>query len=518
MVKNKYLKLFILGLSLVVSCLMVFERPVQASTNDKVLLVYDSQNKTQRAEKKLDALQRSLTSMNLKVKTLSQADYKSGMLDRSYLGVITMINWKEVGLTNQQFIQDRRQFNGIKLHIGQGLNQDEAAGLGGQVRKIYRQQFSLENNGNEQLLPFSESITVLDDLPAEAEKIGTLATQQTDQKSYAFGVINGKNGYLPFFRNDGLSMMTEILTIGKLFHRVGKYQPLLTFNNVTPYSNLKILDQLSRYCYKNEIPFAISTTSVSQNTDLDAFDRYTAALRDVENRGGIVFLNAPEVSSADNSGTVLDQKFSTYLVSLSRHQVFPVGVSAQGYWNQDKVFRNNLLKYASHWLMLPDQGEISHVEADDEALSTQTSYFAMKLSSLKEVKKSSTMSFAIPTSLTISLPDSQTNVQMVKQELNRSQLTWYDPIDDHLQTEIETPSTLLQYKFGNYFINGKEQDIKNNNTIVKKFDDGKPKAALTGYFKVQGNVFMIFFVIVTIVLLIFIFIGQRVYWNRFRRK
>lgn len=487
---------------------------VQAAENNRVLLVYDSQNTSTSADKKIDTLQRILTSMNLRVKTVEQSDYKKGELNQNYQGVITMINWSKLGLINQQFISDRNKFSGIKLHIGQNLATSEIKALGGSSQKLYQQQFILKNNGREQSLPFSNSMTVLDKVSG-AEQFGTLATQQTDQKNYPFGIINGQSGYLPSFQTNGLSLMLEIQLVGKLFQRLGSYHPLLTFTDVTPYSDLRLIDKLSLYCYRREIPFAISTTSVSQNTDLQAFGRFTTTLRNVEGRGGIIFLKAPEISSANDSGTLLNQQFSTFIVTLAQHQVFPVGVSANGFWNQDQVLRGNYLQYANHWLMLPNQGTTNFVKQDNKAQTAQESFFALPVSATSNDE----IEFSIPTALTIPLPNSNKQLAKVKRKLRRLKFDWYDPVDDDLTTKIKTPSSLLEYKHGNYYANGKQEEVQISNSLLnKQFKDGKPKAALTGYFKFQGHIFMAFFVIVTIVLAIFIYLGQKVYWNRMRRK
>lgn len=492
---------------------------VQASTtNNHVLLVYDSQNTATGAAKKIDTLQRSLTSMNLQVKTVDQSKYKKGELNNHYLGVITMINWRELGLINHEFISDRAKFSGIKLHIGQNLSQSEIKELGGSVQKLYRQQFNLKNNDNEQLLPFINTMTIVNKTE-KAQQIGTLVTQQSNQQNYPFGIIKEKAGYLPFFDTSGLSLMLEIQLIGQLFHRVGTYQPLLTFTKVTPYSDLRMIDELSRYCDKNGIPFAISTTSVSQNTNLKAFNRFTATLRNVESRGGIIFLNAPEVSSTNNSGTLLSQQFSTYIVTLSQHQVFPVGVSAEGFWNQDQVLRTNFLQYANHWLMLPSQSQPNFVKQDNDAQAAKESYFGMSMSSLKKKSNTSDIQFSIPTALTIPLPNTDKDLATVKRDLQRNDFAWYDAVSDGLTTKIETPSSLLEYKYGNYYANGKHEEVQiSNSSLNKQFGDNKPKATLSRYFKVQGHIFMTFFIIVTIILLVFIYLGQKVYWNRMRRK
>ena len=63
--------------------------------DNRVLLVYDSQNTVEQGEKKIDTLQRMLAGMGLKVKTVKEGEYQKGELNRSYQGVITMINWKQ---------------------------------------------------------------------------------------------------------------------------------------------------------------------------------------------------------------------------------------------------------------------------------------------------------------------------------------------------------------------------------------------------------------------------------------
>lgn len=518
MFKRKVSLVFLIIASIML--LFTFPQKVDAASNNRVLLVYDSQNDVKNDKVNIDALQRSLTSMNLQVKTLQQSDYKKGMLNNKYLGVITMVNWRQVGLTNQAFIQDRDNFSGIKLHIGEELTQTEISQLKVQVKKIYQQQLILTEGHDQETLPFKQSITVITKTEDSGHQVGVLSSQQANQKKYPFGYINGKQGYLPFFSNEGLSLMVQTKMIAQLFSRAGKYQPLLTITNVTPYTNLATLDKLSLFCYKNEIPFAISMTSVSENTEMKAFSRFTAVLRNVENRGGIIFLQTPTVSSGiDSDGQIINKNFLTYIVSLARQQVFPVGISSEGFWNQDKVLRENSLKFADHWLLLPNEEKVTYVDEDNNAKSSQETFFGMSASSLNNVKKNDETFFTIPTALTISMPYSQKQLEHVQSEIKSLNLTWFDPVDDDLRTSLNTETTALQYKHGQYIVNGKIEDIHPaSSDLNKQFSDGKSTALFSGYFKIQGNILAVFFVIIMIVLLIFIFIGQRIYWNRFRRK
>lgn len=519
MFKKKFL--FILLIAITFLAFVISPQKVDAAVNDnRVLLVYDSQNDVKNDKVNISALQRSLTSMNLRVKTVEQEKYKKGMLnDQKYLGVITMINWRQVGLINQKFLKDRDDFSGIKLHIGENLTQTEIKQLGVQVQKIYQQQLILSDEKDQETLPFKESITIITKTGDSSQQIGTLSSQQQNQKKYPFGYINGKQGYLPFFSNDGLSLMVQTKMIAQLFNRSGQYRPLLTITNVSPYTNLATLDKLSLFLYKREIPFAISMTSVSENTEMKAFDRFTAVLRNVENRGGIIFLQTPTVSSGiDTQGQIINKNFFTYIVSLARKQVFPVGISSEGFWNQDRVLRKNSLDFADHWLLLPNGNKVTYINEDDDSEVAKKAFFGMSATSLNNVKKDNDTSFSVPTALTISMPYSQKQLEHVESEIEELDLSWYDPVGNNLNSELNTETTALQYKHGQYVVNGKIEDIHPvNSDLDKQFSDGKPTSLFSNFFKVQGNILAVFFVIIMIILLIFIYIGQKVYWNRFRR-
>ncbi|MFC6177522.1 hypothetical protein ACFQAV_11785 [Companilactobacillus huachuanensis] len=515
MMKNRLLTYILIIGILFSSLLSMPTNRVKAATQERVLLVYDSENDVEQSGKQIDALQRILTSLNLPVKTISQNNYKSGML-KNYSGVITMINWRQVGLTNKVFIHDREKFSGIRLHIGDNLTANEAAQLGGHARRIYQQQFILKINQDEQLLPFSETITVLDGLSNQVQKVGILATQEKNQKSYPYGIINGQNGYLPYFNSGGLSSLAASQMIAKLFGKNDTYQPMLTITNVTPYSDLKILDALSLYCYQKEIPFAISASSVSDNTQMKAFTRYTTVLNSIENRGGVIFAQMPIVGAPPiSSGSELSQIVSSYMVSLARENVYPIGISSFGYWNQDEILRDNALKKANNLILLPNE-KVVYVKQDNNALSTKKSFYAMSVSSLNKVKKSYDMSFSMPTALTVSLPDSKVGMHDLEQEINGLQLNWFDPVN--LNTTVKTGTSLMRYRNGDYYMNGKKEDIQNTqNTNNIPIFATKQEPLFSNFFHLQGNILMGFFIIVLLILIIFTLLGRKIYKNMFKR-
>lgn len=188
MFKKKFSFVFLIVIALL--SIIIFPQRVDAATNDnRVLLVYDSQNDVKNDKVNISALQRSLTSMNLRVKTLQQQKYQKGTLnDKKYMGVITMINWRQVGLINQDYLKDRDEFSGIKLHIGENLTQTEINQLGVQVQKIYQQQLILSDKKDRETLPFKESITVITKTGDSSQQIGVLSSQQQNQKNIPLAI------------------------------------------------------------------------------------------------------------------------------------------------------------------------------------------------------------------------------------------------------------------------------------------------------------------------------------------
>lgn len=512
--KNKQ---WIIAIFVVLAFFIMPPKPAEAASN-RVLLVYDSENTAKNGYKKIDSVQRVLTSLNLKVRTVSQEDYYKGMLNQKYVGVVTLVNWQAVGLTNQTFIRDRRKFTGIKLHIGPDLSNSEASGLGGVLQKVYQQQYILKNRSNQQLLPFSETMTMLTHLKKSAQTFGTLASQQKDQKQYAYGVVNGKNGYLPYFESSGLSLMTAIATIAHAFGKTGNYQPLLTITKVSPYSNLKLLDQVSAYCYQQNIPFAVSTVTVAKHTSMAAYRRFTNVLKKVENRNGVIFLQTPQVGGATvDSAAELNATMTGSITALSNHQVHPVGISTAGYWNQDRVLRQQALIKANHWLLLPS-GSPTFVKQDNKGQIAQESLFAISATTLNTIKQQSALKFTVPTAITMALPSSETKLTDFKQELRGLNVQWFDPVAQNWHTKIRTETTDIAYQAGNYFLNGQHEEVTTSvMQTIKKHKTTKSGPLFSHFFSLQGTILLLFFIVVLIVLLIFIGFGRRIYWRRFKR-
>lgn len=513
----KWVTLF-LGWGVIFGALLSRPTPV-AAAKQQVLLVYDSKNTVDHGEAKIDTVQRALTSLNFQVRTVSQVQYRSGMLSKQYTGVVTLINWPEVGLTNQTFIHDRNQFHGAKLHIGANLTAEEAQQLGAKQQKVYLKQFTLSAQKAWQQLPFSETMTVLSQTKAGSTNFGMLATQERQAKTYPYGTVAQNQGYLPYWRNDGLSLTLAVQTMAQVFQRSTNQQPLLTITNVSPYSHLDLLRQLSQYCADHNLPFAVSTVTVAKNTTMAAYQKFTQTLRQVENNNGVVYLQTPAVGDPgayDQPEQELQNLLNNYLVAFAQNNVFPVGISSQGFWNQDRVYRKNFLAQSNSWLLLPSQQPTTFIHEDQRGTAVKHSFLAVSASSFNTVRGLNQVKFATPTAVTIGLPATKAKLHSVEQQLAKLPFNWYQPAGN-LNTTTRAGAVTVSYRNGHYFLNGRQASVDQRVKQNFKQPTYKNVVRLKGFFRVQSVLLTVTFSLIFVVLVFFIWLGRRIYRNKYYR-
>lgn len=508
---------------LTISGTLMTATPARAATTDdrRVLIVYDAINPTVSGQKKLAAVQRIFASLGIKTQSERLSDYYQGQLTtRKYRGVVTLNNWEQGRLQNRAFVRDRQAFKGIHLHIGSSLTAQEATRLGAKRVATYHQQFVLRSGQNWQLLPFSTDLTLLASFAKNTQRFGTLATQSAGLAPHAYGVVHRRAGYLPYIVADGYSFTLASQTIAALFGQTRRYQPLLTVTGVTPYTNLKLLRQLGKELYAAGVPFAISTTSVADNTTFHAFKRFTQTLVDLEQEGGVIFLQAPIVGAANaQSGQTLEQLMVGELNQLGQRQVLPVGVSAPAYWNQDKVFRRYGLQRASTVLLLPDPVTTTFARQDNLGTTHGQTWYGLPLRTLQTVKNgrhaANDLDWYLPTALTVPMVDSTKALRATMQRVRQVQTTWYDP-GRQLTSHMTSASATFRYDHGSYFLNGREITIGASSVALPRFNpQRKNHVALKGYFKVQSWLLWVFFIVTFVILVAFIVVGRQIYRRMF---
>jgi len=123
-----------------------------------------------------------------------------------------------------------------------------------------------------------------------------------------------------------------------------------------------------------------------------------------------------------------------------------------------------------------------------------------------------------PTAVLTSLPHSDKELADFKEQINKLHFSWFDPMSNSMSTSITAGTSVVTFNDGNYFVNGKKEDIGTADSSSVFNERIKEKPLLSNFFNIQDNVLKILFIIVATVLIIFILMGRRIYWNRFNRR
>lgn len=210
--KIKWLVLLCLPLLVIVTSWQTAQMATTPAAADKVLVVYDSKNAEVAGDRKLASLQRMLSSLGLASKVVRARNYQPGQLnDSQYRGTVALINWPDAKLASHEYLKDLRSFTGVRIQVGGQLAASQLKEMNVHQKKIFQQQLTLKMGVSSQQLPFVSSLSVLTEVPENAQKFGSLQPQSNQQQSFPFGVSVGKQAYLPFFTDSGLAV-EQIMT------------------------------------------------------------------------------------------------------------------------------------------------------------------------------------------------------------------------------------------------------------------------------------------------------------------
>lgn len=529
---NKQLSWFV---TLLLFLMVVGQHPaekVTAKTNSPaVLLVYDSVNAKEDGDQKIQALQRTLTSLNQSTKTLALADYQQGeLVKQDYSAVITLINWSQKTSVNnkyQHYWQDLAKFSGKKLHIGPDLQTFEKQDFTGQWQQVTHQQYQLldDHSQAKQLLPFTNESVLLQPT-ANQFTAGELINQAHQERTYPYGVIQDQQAYLPFYQATGLINIVATRLISQWLTATSQdIPPLLTITNVTPMSDFKELRSLIDFLHRQDIPFAVSATSVQTNTELPEFRRYTKVLRLIENAGGVIYLQVPYVyTSQPDQLPVLRQVMVAQLKALVKEAVYPVGISAPSFWNQDHVYQQAGLSRSKQVLLLPNPTTISYQDYSATNRVFGQTLSTLPVTSLTNIQHNGELNiaklrFSIPLALTIDAPKNQLTLRQAKKQVQHLTMPLANPALLNQSGLVSFGKHQITYFQDKYYLDGDYQNLtKQDVSLTEPVQPETTVGTLNGFFKFQDRALMIFLLIVLLILLVLMVVGRRIYNDKFRHK
>nr|WP_278842483.1 hypothetical protein [Melissococcus plutonius] len=489
---------------------------------EKILLVYDSLNVANGKEKDIDALQRLLTSFGVEVQSMLVDEYRAKeLLNGGYSGLITMINWPDKPLKNADFLADRKVFSKKKLHIGLNMTKEEKQTFTANFHALSHRQFMLKDNQHyyQQLLDFQDQSLVAEG--GEGQQFGKLVTQELTTKEYDFGLIENQQGFLPMFSHKGAIFLQSAELIGNWLGKSTPKFPILSIEGFNPMKDMQLAQQFRKQLTKLSFPYILSSTNVNLNNTLHPYKVFTNVLAAFESAGN-VFLATPvvnDVKSVDNQ--LLTQEIEQQMSLLIERNIYPVGLTIPGYWNQDEYYQNSALSIANTIILTGSStDEIIYQKKSNHSLTFQTAFFSLPYSDLAGIEwkkngKQSDYKFPMSTVLSFPFPDTKKQINQVIHQIKVAPIIFTRLSNNRL--ELQTLTQHIEFKNNRLYLNDK---------LVNQLDDIeeiKVKKMNTNghfvrFFSITNFVLIATIIITLLVLSILFLIGRRNYRSKFIRE
>lgn len=475
----KMLRLSVTLLAFMVIAGILFERlsPIHAAEKEQtsVLLVYDSLAIGSAKEGNVEALLRLLFSMGVRVESLPMDQYESGMM-REFQNLITVRNLPDYELaSSENYVSDFASYTGNYLHIGYELPGSVKSNLQVQQTtvKMGSARLSIGPIRHADLAMNFNDVPVITD--AAGEKLGEL-TFPGQSQSAPFGVKNERLAYVPYFEAGTATEFAIANMLDAWLSLNAAGQVYVLFEEIYPFSDLKLLETAADRLYEAGIPFIYCVRPVFSNTDYPAMQRYMQVLKYAQSRNGTVLLDEPAVSpAAALQEDSLQPKMYAFIDLLAEQEIVPLGMG------------------------------------DD--------MFSVSWQELQPLLSEKWITDALPLSVavTFDFPADYKEADTVLEELLSTWITYSDYKAGSHQTA--TASHVLESDGGILKVDG--QEINLNATMAEVSTDyaykEKEKESLKWLFTVQNNVYL---VVIGIALLLFSGLfaaGARLYRRKFRK-
>lgn len=514
--------------------------PTEAAMNilhpKKVLLVYDSLRQGTDKSQEVHSIERLLSSFQYQVTSKGMDEYKQGEIKKEkYDAVITMINWPQMPLENKTFYKERDAFKGKKLHIGGNLTQNEMKNFSNQWDFLEQQNYKIiDNHGMYDEVIGLEKYVVAPINISKKEKIVSYMQANMSpnhKKNYPYGLIEGKNAYLPFYHREGATFLSASELFAKWLGIHQQYDPYVAILDFTPLSNMEIAKQFVNKMEKLENEIIIGATSSAANTDLNTFKVYLSLLRQFSlNKQSVVYLNTPALNNVGDTNnqlmSIMQQEVSTFI----ENSIFPLGISAPAYWNFDSFYQNSALSFAQATLLYEfDKTPVYHTKTNT-SLVYPVMFYDIKASQLENINwhiNGKYTDFRFPMPVTISYPFPNDKEQLNKMYHNILNDP-FPPTSSYLytfKTGVSTQTQSIIGMDGRITLNG-EPIVNLNLGQLKerreKFEKNAKKMQQQASVTVEKNamnrlndILVIVIVVTLIILIIMLFIGRKLYRRMF---
>lgn len=505
----------------------------------RTLLVYDSLTSTNREKESLYSFIRLLLSFGQQVTLHSLEEYPKGELKKGgYDSVVTYIQRPEAELQNKQFIKERDQFKGKKLHVGLGLTKFEEKQFSCDFVTLYEREYQIEQKEKQ----FYEKIGMIPKIRLakninSGQSIGKMVVNEGIKKKtvFPYAIVEQNNAYLPYYQHNGASLLETIELLSKWLNKKHKmYNPYITILGMNPLVDLEVAEEFQKETQNVENEFIISASSTDINNDLETFQDYIKILKQFTNNNrSIVYLNVPSLNSIGKNDATLFNRMEQEVSTLIENEIFPLGISAPDYWDFDSFYQKSALLFGDSVLLYPFDKQEVHHQINHTAYTFPLMFYCIDHKDLENIEwningKYTEFQFPIPVTISYNFPKTVKEGKKIIQEVLNDP---FPPTDLYLyryRTGITTQTQTIIGENGGIELNGvsvnninfaamkdrtkkikqetkkieKENKVHVNQTIMEQFD----------------SILTIIILISLVIILLLFFIGKKRYRNMFIRK
>lgn len=488
---------------LFISSISFWPAPLVVAKSETTLVLYDSLAKQNVTDGNVDLLLRMLASYG---QTVRISDMRE-KLDTSSVDHIIVIQNKAKPI--QPEVSEKLQKYGKKiLFIGQtppGWARKQLGNLQMQISDTAISVRTKEALQSEPLLLGKLQLIK----QTSAEKIGKLTAD--DGTKFPYAVRNNKLSYASFLVKDSLSEFA-LLEVLNDFYGAGKTgQPYVVIRDVNPFVDFGMVQKTADAFNEAGIPFIVSAGPVFENMNLKAAKNYAELLQYVETRGGSIVLNAPVVTFGESKKGELTDVMTTSVQFFAQNEIAPLGISAEAYWQTDKVYQKEGLAPFSSAILFPNQNIIYTDETKETNAFTSALFYLDGKRYEKWAQVANETPFNVDTALGFSLFKNEKELRETVSWLRQMPIQDYSNLPHTVQTEKDK----ITAQNGFLSVNGKEITPADHFLNVKVKKNQPQEASLNEFFSVQSKVLTVIICVTLFIFVILFVIGYRAYRKKY---
>ncbi|EAD5120529.1 hypothetical protein [Listeria monocytogenes] len=474
-----------------------------AKSDDGVVVFYDSLATGTENEGNMDALLRMLNSLGKRVTIYSWEENP----DLSQTSEIIVLQNKKDGLSNEwtnklakskakiayigenppTFITDKLELK-TKVITDASITIQTAAGL----------------SGKPQLLNETNLITSY-----KGTSFGEMDAAENGQAAY--GIQAGNYAYAPIYQADNTSEFALMDVLKALFDIKTTTNQYAFITGVNPFIDFDLLKKTADTFYEKGIPFIVSAGPVFYNQDFQAAKNYAEILRYVQAKNGTIMMNVPAVTYGDSPAGELESIMQKSVHFFAENDVAPLGVTAELYWNFDKVYGVEGFAPFNTGILLPNQ-KIIHTTKVNNGSAFEKSLYSVANDFYATTTEG--RNFPIDIAITYSFFDNEKELKAAAEELANDNISDFR-FQDH---EVKTNKDTIESSAGSLYINNQSVTLDDDlNYIKTKNKTVKQAGSLEGFFGYQNTFFTIVIVLsLGIIGILFVF-GYRLYMKKYMK-